>query len=465
MHVSNRTITPALLTLFNISLIASLRSVPLVAEFGLSMLFYFAIATLLFLLPSALVSAELATGWPKDGGVYVWVREAFGDRWGFFAIWMQWVHNLTWYPTILSFVANACVYTFAPQLAQKPWFLLSVVVLSFWIMTLLNFRGLKTSTLFSSVGVVVGTILPGLLIIILGSIWLLTSSNSQIPFTWAGLIPNTVQLDNITFLAGLFLAFAGLEVSAGYAGMVINPQKNYPRSIIRAAIVTLVLFVLGSLSVASVVPREEINLVSGLMDTLAVLLETYGILWLLPIIGVLLAIGALAEVNSWLIGPIQAMYTTAEHGNLPPFFQKTNKLGIPTNMLLFQAIVVTILSAVILFLPNISSAYWILSASSAQMYLLMYLLMFASAIVLRYTHPNVPRLYRIPYKHHGMWLFASIGIISSLFGLLIGFFPPSVFDVGNILLYEGLLVTILLIMAGIPHIIYQCKQPSWEQIP
>jgi len=126
---SKRIISIFVLAMLNVSIMASLRNLPLVAELGYSMIFFFAVVAICFLIPCSLVSAELATGWTKDGGIYVWVREAFGDRWGFFAIWMQWIHNVSWYPAILSFVAATLAYVFNPSLAANKPFILSIVLI------------------------------------------------------------------------------------------------------------------------------------------------------------------------------------------------------------------------------------------------------------------------------------------------------------------------------------------------
>jgi amino acid transporter len=217
--------------MLNVSIMASLRNLPLVAEFGYSSLFFFVIVGLGFLVPCALVSAELATGWPKDGGIYIWVREAFGDRWGFFAVWMQWVHNVTWFPAILSFVASTFAYVFLPEHYNNPYYILAVILILYWGMTLINYLGIKISSVFSTIGVIAGTIIPGLFIISLGISWILMDNPVQIHFSLEALIPKAGKLDNYVFLGGLFLAFAGLEVSAGYAGEVKDPQKNYPKAI------------------------------------------------------------------------------------------------------------------------------------------------------------------------------------------------------------------------------------------
>lgn len=463
MTKQKRVLSLFVLTMLNVSIMASLRNLPLVAEYGLSMVFFFALAAIFFMLPSALVSAELATGWTKGGGVYVWVREGLGDRWGFFAIWMQWVHNMAWFPAILAFVATSIAYVFDPELALNKTYVITVILGSFWGMTILNFFGVKTSTWFSSLGVIVGTLIPGLLVIGLGATWLIEGNPIQIPISWDALTPDFSDVGNFVFLSGLFLAFAGFEVSAVHANEVKDPRKNYPRSILSAALITFFIFLLGALSISIVIPREEISLVSGLLEAFKSFFSLYHLEWVLPIMGFLLVIGAIAEVNSWIIGPTRGLLETSRHGNLPPILQKQNKRGMPKNLLIFQALIVTAISLALLYMPNISSAYWIFTAMSAQTYLVMYIVLFITAIRLRYSHAHVPRVYEIPlkYRHRGMWLVASTGLIASVAAIIISFIPPSQLNVGSTLFYETFLIGGFLIMCAIPLIIYAVRKPEW----
>ncbi|HSX04060.1 MAG TPA: amino acid permease [Rhabdochlamydiaceae bacterium] len=456
-----RVLSIFVLVMLNVAIMASLRSLPLVASYGLSAITFFAIVALFFLIPSALVSAELATGWPKAGGVYIWVREALGDRWGFFAIWMQWVHNVAWYPVILSFVATTLAFVIDPALIDNKYYVMGIVLSCFWGMTLLNYLGIKISSYFSTIGVIGGTILPGIFIIALGLVWVFQGRPIDTSLSAASILPDFSHFGNIAFLAGLFLAFAGLEVSAAHAGEVKDPLKNFPRAILLAALITFFLFMLGSLAIAFVIPHKEINLVAGLMDAFQIFFGFYNLGWVLPIIGVLLVIGAIAEVNAWIVGPVKGLYATSIHGNLPPIFQQLNKHNMPTNLLLLQAIIVTGASFVFLHLPTVSAAFWILSALSAQTYLLMYILMFIAAIRLRYTKPKVPRPYKVPYQFKGIWVLSVMGIIGSTFAIFFAFFPPTQIDVGNVFFYESFLIVGLLIMSGIPLIIYQLRKPHW----
>jgi len=456
-----RVLSVFVLAMLNVAIMASLRNLPLVASYGLSSIFFFTIVAIFFLIPSALVSAELATGWSKGGGVYVWVREALGDKWGFFAIWMQWVHNVAWYPVILTFVATTLAYTFNPALAQNKGFVIGVILVSFWGMTIFNYLGVKTSSWFSTIGVILGTILPGLLIIGLGIFWITSGNPIKTPLSFSAVIPDFKHLGNFVFLAGLFLAFTGLEVSSVHAAEVKDPQKNYPRAIILAALITFSVFLLGALAIAFVIPKGNISLAAGLMEAFQEFFSHYNLLWILPVVAFLLVIGAIAEVNAWIVGPVRGLYVTTTHGNLPPIFHKLNKRGVPMNLLWFQAIIVTITSLIILQLPTVSASFWILSVMSAQTYLLMYILMFIAAIRLRYTRPHVPRAYKVPYKAKGIWLLSVFGILACVFVILLGFYPPSQLNVGNLVFYEFYLILSMIVMSAIPLIIHKFRKPHW----
>ena len=448
--------------MLNLSVMASLRNLPIIAEYGWESAFFYLLVAAIFLFPAALISAELATGWSKTGGIYIWVKEAFGPGWGFFAVWMQWIHNATWFPAILSFSASALAFLFNPALADNKMFLMSVVLIGFWGFTIFNYFGLRNSAWFSTIGVIAGTILPGLLLVGLGIHWVGSGMPLQVDFTLEALRPKINGIQDIVFLTGLFLAFGGLEVSAVHAGEVQNPQKSFPRAILIAALVALTLYVAGALSIAVMIPKEEISVVSGLMEAFSLFFQNLGVDWLIIPIGIMIILGAIGELNAWIIGPVRALHTTSKHGNLPPILQKLNKHGMPAHLLFFQAIIVSIVSLVFLFMPTASSAFWILSAMSAQLYLLMYILMFLAAIRLRYSHPHVERKYKVPYKMKGIWFVGSLGVLSSTFAFFIGFFPPDQIGVGSLWFYEGFLFIGLFIMCLIPYLICQFHDLSWK---
>ncbi len=462
---SRRFLTLPLLALLNLSVMTSLRNLPIVSEYGFGSSFFYLLVALVFLFPAGLISAELATGWTRTGGVYIWVREAFGPGWGFFAIWMQWIHSVPWFPAILSFSASALAYLINPELAENKLYLVICTLAGFWGFTFFNYFGLKTSSLFSAIGVVCGTIIPGILLIVLGIIWIASGNPLAIEFTPQSFIPPMDNIQNLVFLTGLFLAFGGLEVSAAHAREVENPQKTFPRSILIAALVALVIYSLGALAIAFMIPKEKISLVSGLMEAFTLFLDHFHLSWLIAPLGLMIVLGAVGELNAWIIGPVRSMHATSKHGDLPPFFQKLNKHGMPAHLLLFQGVIVTIASLVFFFMPSASSSFWILSVIAAQLYLLMYILMFLAAIKLRYSHPDVHRPYRIPYHKPGIWFVGSLGVLSSLFAFFMGFIPPGQLKVGSLVFYESFLIGGIFIMSLIPYLIYKFRHPSWHPEP
>ena len=158
------------------------------------------------------------------------------------------------------------------------------------------------------------------------------------------------------------------------------------------------------------------------MEAFDLFFKAYHLGWLVPIVALMVVIGSMGEVSSWILGPSKGLFESSKDGVLPPFFQHTNKKGIPTNVLIIQALIVTVLMLVFVFMPSINSAYWILTAMNAQLYLIMYIMMFLAALVLRIKKPEVERPFKIGGGKFGLYFVVGIAVIGALFTLIIGFF-------------------------------------------
>jgi putative glutamate/gamma-aminobutyrate antiporter len=460
------------LSLLNVAAIVSLKNLPTQAEYGLSIVFYLACSSLFFFIPSALVSAELATGWSKAGGVYLWVREAFGPRWGFVAIFMQWVENLPWFPAVFAFASSALAYIIAPSWAANRYFTFVVMIALIWICTFANFHGMRWSAFLSNSGVVLGTIIPGVLIILLAIVWLALGEGSEVAFTWDALLPDLGNLTQIMLLAGMLMALAGMEMSAVHVMDVRNPKRDYPMAIFLSAAIVIVLSILGSLAIAIVIPVGDLSLAAGVLQAFAQFFSAFNVSWATPIIAVLLAYGAFTMAVTWMIGPSKGLLEVAKEGYLPRVWQKRNKHQMPSGILIIQACIASLLGSAVLFMPTVSSAFWLMSALAAQLYLIMYLLMFAAAIRLRHTEPDVPRAYRVPGGNPGMWVVAGVGWLASLVAILAGFVPPeSVRDGGlrPIVGYLAFLIVGCVLFVALPIVFFRLSEshPEWrsEQQP
>ncbi len=421
------------LMMINIIAVDSLRTLPISAEYGASLIFYYVFAGVGFFLPTILVTAELATHWPNTGGVYIWVREAFGPRWGFLTIWLQWIYNVVWYPTILAFLAATLANLISPALATSKIYTLSVILVLFWGATWMNCLGIRISSWVSIVGAVVGTIIPMLIIIALGALWLIHGHHSQIVFDKASMIPSLHNLNNLGLLTAVLFGLIGMEMSAVHAGDVKNPKKAYPRALLYSGLIIMLTLICGSLAIAVVIPNKQISLVSSLVDAFAIFFKMYGLQWMTPIIVGMIVLSGLASVSTWVIGPTRGMWVAAEEGNMPKYFAKLNEKGAPVRILIMQGIIVTLLCGVFLYMPSVNAAYWILTAMTSQLALLFYLFMFAAAIKLR---PNLR-----------MWIVASVGILSSIIVIMLGFIPPTDLHITSVKVYEIILIGGVLLFA------------------
>jgi amino acid transporter len=198
------------------------------------------------------------------------------------------------------------------------------------------------------------------------------------------------------------------------------------------------------------------------MEAFRYLFDAFEMNWALPLVAGITAFGALGMMSTWIVGPSRGLLATAQDGELPRWFHKVNKHNMPTSILITQAIIVTVLSFVFLFMPSVSSSYWILLALASMLYMLMYLLMFAAAIRLRKTHPNVHRIYRVPGGKWGIWAISLLGIFGSAFGFFIGFFPPAQIETGEVFTFELFLVGGTALFTLLPFWIYAMRKESWR---
>jgi amino acid transporter len=449
------------LAMINVAAVLSLRNYPSMAVYGWSSIGWYLIGTISFLIPLTLAGAELATGWPKGGGVYAWVKEAFGDTAGFIAVFCEWSNNLVWFPTVLAFIASTFVFAFNPGLANNNTYMFVAMMIAFWGTTIISNMGEKVSSRFGSVGVIAGSIIPAILIIILGIAYPLTGNPIALPpFSLAATVP-TINLSTLPFIATVVLLFAGMEMAGFHALEVRDPQKDFPKAMAISASIIFVLTVIGTLAIAIVVPANQLNLAAGLMQAFEAFLQAFNMTWLLGPLALLVTIGGLATLSSWLAGPALGLGVVATEGLMPPVFSRRNKVGAPTGVLILQAVLGTIISLVYLFIPSINSAYWLLSALTVTLLCIVYLMVFAALIKLRYSQPNTPRAFKIPGGIVGAWIIGGLGLLSSGFTFFVSLFPTGSMNV-SVGKYALFMLIGTAILALPPLVFIRLKKSSWK---
>jgi glutamate:GABA antiporter len=449
------------LAMINVAAVLSLRNYPSMAVYGWSSIGWYILGTVTFLIPLTMAGAELATGWPKGGGVYAWVKEAFGDTAGFIAIFCEWSNNLVWFPTVLAFIASTFFYAFNPALSNSSILMFVVMMVAFWGTTIISNMGEKVSSRFGSFGVIAGSIIPAVLIIVMGLLYAFSGKPLALPaFTLAATIP-TINLSTLPFIATVVLLFAGMEMAGFHALDVRNPQTDFPKAMAISAVIIFVLTVIGTLAIAMVVPTSQLSLAAGLMQAFEAFLTAFNMTWLLGPLALLVAIGGLATLSSWLAGPALGLGVVATEGLMPRIFSRRNKVGAPTGVLILQAVLGTIVSLLYLFIPSINAAYWILSALTVLLLCIVYLMVFASLIKLRYSQPDTPRAFKIPGGIAGVWIVGGLGLMSSGFTFLVSLLPTAGVNL-SVWQYALIMLIGTACLALPPLVFIRFKKPSWK---
>lgn len=455
------------LAIMNITAVVSLRGLPSEAVYGLSSAFYYLFAAIVFLIPTAMVAAELAAMFSdKEGGVFRWVGEAFGPKTGFLAIWLQWIESTIWYPTVLTFGAVSIAFigmndVSDAALASNKIFTLITVLAIYWVATFIAMKGIGWVGKISKWGGLIGTIIPVSLLIIFGIIYLASGGHNYMDMNQS-FIPDLSKLDNIVLASSIFLFYAGMEMMGVHVMDVNNPSRNYPKAIIIGSLATVCIFVLGTFALGLIIPAKDINLTQSLLIGFDNYLKYFHMSWGGPVIAIALMFGVLASVLTWVAGPSKGIFTVGKAGYLPPFFQKSNSHGVQRNILLVQGGLVTLLSLLFVVMPSVQSFYQILSQLTILLYLIMYMLMFAAAIRLRYKMKDAPRPFRLGKGNALMWILGVTGFCGSLLAFVLSFIPPGQINVGSSAVWYSVLIAGCVIMVIIPFIIYALRKPSWR---
>ncbi|MCC5792954.1 MAG: amino acid permease [Legionellaceae bacterium] len=424
MLTSRRALSIFSLVMINVIAVDSLRTLPIGALLGFSLISYYFLAALAFFIPLALVTAELATTLPNTGGIYLWVREAFGTRFAFVTIWLQWIYNIVWYPTILAFISTTLATVFAPDMGTNRYFILITSLVFFWLFTLFNCFGMRISGLISILGATLGTLLPMAGIILVAIIWAACGQPLGIHSS-DSLLPESHSLGNLSLFTQILFGLVGLEMSAVHAEDVRNPQRDYPRALLFSVIIIISALTMASLSVAIILPAGQVSLISGLIDAYHRFFSTYHVPWLSHCVAILIILGGASGVSAWIIGSAKLLLVCARDGTLPHPLARVNRHGMPVPVLVLQGVVFSALCSIFSLMDSIDTAYLILSELSAQMALIVYIMIFLSAIKLRFTYPQLTGSFEVPGGRWGMLAIAGTGLSCCVLAIIIGFIPPA----------------------------------------
>lgn len=442
------------------SMVMAVYEYPTFATSGFSLVFFLLLGGVLWFIPVGLCAAEMATveGW-EDGGVFSWVSNTLGEKWGFAAISFGYLQIAVGFIPMLYFVLGSLAYILDwPELNENPLTKTIAALVILWGLAFTQLGGTKYTAQIAKFGFFGGILLPAVILIFLAISYLASGAPLAIELSAKTFFPDFTKIGTLVVFVAFILSYMGVEASATHINEMKNPARDYPLAMFLLMIAAICLSSIGGLSVAAVIPHDQINLSAGVVQTFKVLVTHYGagFEWAVRIIAALLVLGVLAEIASWIVGPSRGMYVTAQKGILPQAFTKVNKQGVPVTLVVSQ---LALTSIALIVLTNTGGggnmSFLIALALTVVIYLCSYFLLFLGYIKLVRKQQDKKRAFNIPGGNSFKVVVASVGLIISILAFIVSFFPPSSLPSSESgITYVGLLVISFIIVLLIPFIIY-----------
>ena len=411
------------LALFYIVSGLSVRWTASAAAAGPSILVIWVAALTCFFLPLAASVMELSSRLPDEGGLYVWTREAFGDKSAFIAAWTYWMSNLPYFPGVLYFGAASVLFAFGERgrsLSANPTYFMAFAVGWLAIITLLNMRGVNAGKWLNNISSL-GAILSTLLLIILAAIsW--HRFGPAIHYRAADFVPH-LSLDNAVFWSTVFFAFGGVEAGSAMGDEIENPRRTIPWAILTGGSVLAIGYIAGTGALLSALPPSAVEGPEGFVNGVRALALHLNIAWILAPAALLLGLNAIGGAAAFLSStsrlPFVAgidRYLPAAFGNIHPRY-RTPWIAIGVYGLAGMLVAVLGQAG-----TSVRGAYDVLVSMAIIAYFLPYLFVFAAMIRLQ-NLPAGPEIRRVPGGKPVAIFLSCLGFASTTATILLSMVP------------------------------------------
>ena len=428
--------------LFYVVAIVGLRWLATAAAAGPSALVIWLIVAVALFLPLAFATIELAARHPEEGGIYVWVRHAFGDFAGFMAAWLYWVSNLVYLPGALYFLAGNALFIGGPKwqtLADRPEYYVAVSVIGVAVGIGLNTVGLAVGKRLHNLGGQ-ATWLTVAALCVMGAIALFRFGSAS-DFGHGALRPST-RLEDIYFWSTIAFAFSGFEAASLMGDEIEDARRMVPRAVALAGVAIAIIYVVGTASILVSLPSSEVGGIQGILQAVERVSRRVGWPWVAPATGLLVTIAALGATSAWLAATARLIFVTGVDRYLPPVFGRVHpKWGTPVAALVVQGVGAVLFAVLGQLGASVKSAYDFLVSMGVITYFIPYLLMFG-ALLKAQGQPLPEGARRAPGGKPMAILMSAMGIVTLVISIVLAVFPPGEGNSGSIrIMVATLLVT------------------------
>lgn len=404
------------------------------AAIGNSQYIWWIIMLLAFFIPYGLISAELGTQYPSEGGMYTWVKKAFGPKWAGRVAWYYWVNYPLWIASLADLVTT---YLMQMLGVEMTWPLILAIQVGYIVLvSVLGTLRISQSAWVSNLGAIVKFIfMAGLGAL---GIYVLISQGSANPIESVSDLLPMVSADGgfdftgLGFVSLIIFNMLGFEVVSTFSNDMENPKKEIPKAIILGGILIAVFYLLPSFGIGVAIPLDELQTNSGLLDSYEILMTTIGfsaaaIKAVMVVVGGMFIYTLIANISSWNFGVYSVIAESADDGVFPKSWGKRNKNGVPYVVSFWTGLVALVIAIagiiVAEFNPNVANLFWTFFSLSLVTLLMSYLPMFAAFYKLHKRGVQVKNGYWISGGKIKTWLFAFVPIILLGIALFFTIFP------------------------------------------
>jgi glutamate:GABA antiporter len=374
--------------LFLVAAVVGLRWITTAAAAGPSSLVVWAVAFAAFFVPLAVTVIDLSRRYPEEGGLYVWVKHAFGDFAGFVAGWMYWCSNLVYLPGLLYFSAANALYiggsSWQSLSASAPYFIavsLGGLGLALW----LNVVGLGVGKWLHNAGGL-GTWIPIGFLVAFGALALARFGPAS-PVSAGDFVPST-RLGYMVFWSTIAFGFAGLETASLMSEEIVDPARTIPRAIVAAGAIITGIYMLGTAAVVFALPPGQVSSLSGFMAAIQQTGDRVGLPGAAALVAVLVTIGNFGGVGAWLAATARLPFVAGLDRTLPAAFGRLHpRWGTPHVALYVQVAGAAVFVVLGQAGTGVQGAYDALVGIGVISYFIPYLLLFAAMIKLARERP------------------------------------------------------------------------------
>lgn len=422
------------------------------AAIGNSQFFWWIFLIIAFLLPYGMIAAELGTAYDDEGGLYDWVRRAYGKKWGSRVAWYYWINFPLWMASLAVMFPSTINLLTGSEMGTLPSVLIELAFI--WIIVLLSFSRISDSkwilNLSAFIKVFIALVLGGL------GIYTAVTRGAANEYTVQSMLPS-LNLDSLSYISVILFNFMGFEVITSYASDMENPRKQIPQAIIAGGIAIAVIYIFSSFGIGVAIPTDQISTSSGLMDSLQLLIGKNGVF--ITIMGILFLVTLFGNMVSWSYGVNYVADYAAKNGSLPKVFAHENKkTEMPTGSAVMNGVVASALVIVAPFLPN-QDLFWSFFGLNVVTLLLSYVPLFPTFLKLRKIDPDRERPFKVSGGPVKLRLMVILPMILLLVSIILSCVPLN--SSADELSSKGPLAIGTLIAIIIGEII--CHMPSKDQ--